>query len=379
MGPAVNEETANIEHAFAGRELAAPLIAEIRRAAARIPGELRLMEVCGTHTVSIFRHGIRSLLPDNVRLLSGPGCPVCVTPTGHIDLILQAARRERTLIATFGDMLRVPGSGGSLAEARARGEAEAAIVYSPMDALELARQNPDREIVFPGVGFETTAPAIAATILAAERQDIKNFSVIALAKTMPGVLERLLADPDLALSGLLCPGHVSAVIGAAAWRPLAEKFHLSCAVAGFEAADILAGILALARQAAAGEARVDNCYPRAVGEAGSLRAQKLLEQIFEPADSDWRGLGRIPASGLAIRKEYAPFDAVRRFGLTAASAPEPPGCRCGEILKGKMQPPDCPLFGRACSPLKPVGPCMVSAEGACAAWHRYGGAQQKIS
>ena len=361
---------------FGSRELCEPLVAEIRRLAdGPLAGrDIRIMEVCGTHTVAIFRAGIRSLLPKNIRLLSGPGCPVCVTPAGHIDLCVRAAERPEVILATFGDLLRVPGSHGSLAEARARGKAETVIVYSPMDALDLARNNPDRLVVFPGIGFETTAPTAAATVLAARAAGIGNFALIPLAKTMPGVLEALLADKDLALDGLLCPGHVSAITGAAFFRPLAEERGLCCAVAGFEAADILAGILALLRQMAAGKPEAANCYPRVVSEEGNRRARALVDQVFEPVDSPWRGLGVIPRSGLALRPEFAAFDAVRRLNLRAEDAPEPPGCRCGRILKGKLQPPECPLFGRACTPLHPVGPCMVSSEGSCAAWHRYGGA-----
>ncbi len=360
----------NLDDPFRGREICASLLAEIERIS---PEPVRIMEVCGTHTVSIFRHGIRSLLPKHITLLSGPGCPVCVTPASHIDLCLQAARQPGVVLATFGDLLRVPGSGGSLADARARGEAQVEVVYSPMDALELARQHPDIQVIFPAIGFETTAPTSAATVLAAAQQGVENFAIIPLAKTMPAVLQQLLADADLNLSGLLCPGHVSAIIGAAAYQPLVDRFGLSCAVAGFEPADILAGLLAILQQQATGEKRVDNCYPRAVSHQGNARAQALLAQVFEPVASEWRGLGTIEGSGLALKSSYQHYDAVRRFALSAQPVPDPPGCRCGSVLKGKIQPPDCPLYGRSCTPLAPVGPCMVSSEGTCAAYFKYQG------
>lgn len=361
----------NLDEHFRKRELCTPLLEEIHRTSGLSTRPMRVMEVCGTHTVSIFRHGIRTLLPKTITLLSGPGCPVCVTPAGHIDLCLQAAQHPQVVLATFGDLLRVPGSNGSLADARTRGEARVEVVYSAMDALAMAQQNDSVQVVFPAIGFETTAPAIAATILAAQQQKTGNFSIIPLAKTMPGALLQLLGDDDLQLSGLLCPGHVSAIIGAAAYQPLVDRFGLGCAVAGFEPADILAGLLALLQQQARGKARVDNCYPRAVTAQGNVRAQNLLTQVFEPVESEWRGLGIIAASGLALRSEYQQFDAVRRLQLSAAQVADPPACRCGSVLKGMIQPPQCPLYGRGCTPLSPIGPCMVSTEGTCAAYYRY--------
>jgi hydrogenase expression/formation protein HypD len=354
---------------FRSKAVTAPLVAEIARSLTR---PVRIMEVCGTHTMSIFRHGIRSLLPAGITLLSGPGCPVCVTPADHIDAFLAAAERPDVTIATFGDLIRVPGSRGSLATARAKG-ARVEIVYSPMDGLVLAKKEPERMVLFPAIGFETTVPAIAATILQAERLGIENFVIIAACKTMPQALETLLADPDLHIDGLLCPGHVSAIIGSDAYLPFAERHRLACAVAGFEPADILAGLLSLIRQINAGTPRVDNCYTRAVTAKGNTNAQKLIDQVFAPADSPWRGLGIIPGSGLVLRQQYQRFDGMIRLGLTVQPAKEPKGCRCGEILKGRLLPPDCPLYGTACTPLAPVGPCMVSNEGTCAAYYRYSG------
>ena len=352
---------------FRNREITSPLIDEIHRSLRR---PVRLMEVCGTHTMSIFRHGIRSLLPEGITLLSGPGCPVCVTPAGHIDAFVAAARMADVTVATFGDLIRVPGSNGSLGSARAEG-ARVEIVYSPMDAVEMAAREPERMVLFPAIGFETTAPAIAATVLAAERLNLDNFCIIAAHKTMPQALDVLMGDPALRVDGLLCPGHVSAIIGAAAYRPVAERYGLACAVAGFEPADILAGLLSLIRQGNEGQPRVDNCYPRVVTEEGNRRAQGLIETVFAPADSEWRGLGTIAGSGLVLREQYHRFDGMARLGIAMAPTREPKGCRCGEILQGRLLPPDCPLYGTACTPLRPVGPCMVSGEGTCAAYHRY--------
>ncbi len=365
----------NLDEPFREPAICTPLVEEIHRSVRNVSASLRIMEVCGTHTVSVFRHGIRTLLPSQITLLSGPGCPVCVTPAGHIDLCLQAAQQQDVVLATFGDLLRVPGSSGSLADARARGLARVQVVYSSMDALELARQDAAIQVVFPAIGFETTAPTIAATVLAAEQLGVENFFVIPLAKTMPEALMLLLGDAQLKLSGLLCPGHVSAIIGAAAYQPLVERFGLGCAVAGFEPADILAGLLALVQQQSRGKAQVDNCYPRAVSQAGNERAQALLAKVFMPVASEWRGLGSIPASGLALRDPYQRFDAVQRLQLTAHSVPDPPGCRCGSVLKGMIQPPQCPLYGSRCTPLSPIGPCMVSAEGSCAAYYTYSGSR----
>ena len=358
---------------FRSRAITGPLLEEIGRSLTR---PVRIMEVCGTHTMAIFRHGIRSLLPPGITLLSGPGCPVCVTPASHIDAFLAAARQPQVIIATFGDLIRVPGSKGSLAAARAGG-AQVEIVYSPMDALTLAQQAPEKLVVFPAIGFETTLPAIAATVVQAERLNITNFAIIAAGKTMPQALDALMSDPELQVDGLLCPGHVSAIIGAEAYAPLARKYRLSCAVAGFEPADILAGLLSLIRQITANQPTVANCYTRAVSGQGNLKAQQLIEQVFQPVDSEWRGLGTIAGSGLALREQYRRFDAMTRLGLAPVAAKEPKGCRCGEILKGRMLPPDCPLYGTGCTPLSPIGPCMVSNEGTCAAYYRY--SDQKTS
>ncbi len=354
---------------FRSRDLAEVLL----QALSAVPNsdrKIRIMEVCGTHTNAIFRHGLRSLLPKNIELISGPGCPVCVTPAGHVDAFIAAARLDGVIIATFGDLIRVPGSSGSLAQAREQG-ARVEIVYSPMDGLQLAQAETDQIVVFPAVGFETTAPTIAATILETERLGLNNFCVISAGKVMPPPLELLMADPDLNIDGLLCPGHVSAIIGADAYKPLAEKYNISCAVAGFEPADIVSGLLSLTRQICDDTARVDNCYTRVVTESGNQRAQQLVNEVFTIEDTEWRGLGIIPGSGLGLRDGYKKYDAFARLDLHVEPAPEPKGCKCGDILKGRLLPPACPLYGKRCTPLQPIGPCMVSSEGTCAAYYRY--------
>ena len=349
-------------------ELVKPLVEELRRAVTK---PLRVMEVCGSHTMAIFRNGLRSILPEGMELVSGPGCPVCVTSAPHMDAFIAMADRPGVRVAIFGDLFRVPGTNGSLANASARG-ARVDIVYSPMDALELAKQHHEETVVFLGVGFETTTPGIAATIMAAKVQQIKNFVVFSTQKTMPPPLIALLDDPELKIDGLLCPGHVSSIIGAGAYEPLAKKYGLACVVAGFETADLVKGLIMLARQVASGNIQVENVYPRVVSWEGNPRAQKMVDEIFEPADMEWRGLGVIPGSGLKIRAAYADFDAQVRFDIELPPAQEAKGCMCGQILKGIATPRECPLFTKRCSPANPIGPCMVSSEGTCAAYHKYG-------
>jgi len=353
---------------FRDPELAKLLVARLKKEASR---PLRIMEVCGTHTMAIFRNGIRAILPEQFELISGPGCPVCVTSAPHLDAFLSLAHRPNTRLAIFGDLFRVPGSKDSLAEASGRG-AKVNIVYSPMDALILAQKHPEDTVVFLGVGFETTTPSIAATILAAKNEKVHNFTVFSTHKLMPPTLMALLDDPDLQLDGLLCPGHVSAIIGAGAYQPMVDKYKLACVVAGFETLDLLYGLLLLARQIGEGKPRVENSYGRAVRWEANGRAEKMVNLIMKPVDSQWRGLGVIGQSGLAIRPEYEDFDAEKRFNITLPKSPEPKACLCGEILKGIKNPLQCPLFDDHCSPSNPVGPCMVSSEGTCAAYYKYG-------
>ncbi|MDH5299100.1 MAG: hydrogenase formation protein HypD [Desulfobulbaceae bacterium] len=332
---------------------------------------LSFMEVCGTHTMAIARYSIRTLMPKAITLTSGPGCPVCVTATGDIDSFIAASKVPGAIITTFGDLIRVPGSKSSLQEEMGRG-ADVRVVYSPLDALAIARSHPDHQVIFLGVGFETTTPTVAATMIAARGEEIGNFSVLSSHKVMMPALTALLGDPELRIDGLICPGHVSVVIGADAYQPLVRQYSTPCVVAGFEPLDILQAVLLLALQIVEKNPRVEVAYQRAVTESGNSRARAVMEEVFAPDDAPWRGLGVIPASGLAIREAYQSFDARCRFDLPKIQAEEPAGCRCGEVLKGIMPPSGCRLFGSACHPGRPVGPCMVSSEGACAAFHRYG-------
>ena len=361
----------NFQDEFRDRELVRNMAANIRRMAERLNAPATFMEVCGTHTMSIYQYGIRSLLPDNVRLISGPGCPVCVTPVDYVDKSIACTADSGNIVATFGDMLRVPGSHSSLMEERAQG-ADVRIVYSPRDAVALAQANPDRRVIFLGVGFETATPTIAASIMDAARLNLKNYFVLASHKTIPIPMEVLSADPELNLSGYLCPAHVSTVIGGNAYKPLAEKFHIPCVVTGFEPADVMQGIEMLLAQILAGESKVEIQYSRAVSWEGNPKARAIMEKVFAPCDAAWRGLGILPGTGLAIRPELAVFDAEQALEIRVPEGRENPACRCGEVLKGKLTPFDCPLFATACTPESPVGACMVSSEGTCAAAYKYG-------
>lgn len=352
------------------REHMAQLTAELAEVARATDGRLSFMEVCGTHTVSGFRSGIHALMPAGVRLVSGPGCPVCVTAQRYIDVLIDLGRRESVTLTTYGDMLRVTGQGGSLELARSEG-ADVRVVTSSMEAVEIARSEPHRQVVFAAVGFETTAPATAAAVLAAEQQELQNFTVLAAHKLVLPAMQTLLADPNLAIDGFLCPGHVSVVIGAEAYRPVVEDFGRPCVVAGFEPLQMMEGILHLARQAVAGEARLENLYPTVVGDRPQPHAATLIERVFERGDSAWRALGVMPDSGLDLRPAYARFDALTRFDLVLGEDVDPPGCRCGEVITGQCEPLDCGLFGAVCTPVTPIGPCMVSSEGTCQAWFKY--------
>ncbi len=343
----------------------------LRKMAEKLSDPVSFMEVCGTHTMSIYRYGLRSLLPDNVRLVSGPGCPVCVTPASYVDKALACARIRGNIVATFGDMMRVPGSASSLMEARGEG-GDVRIVYSPLDALEIAKRNRDKKVVFLGVGFETTAPAVAAAILEGERLGVPNFCVLAAHKTMPLPMELLSSDPELSLSGYICPAHVSVIIGGNAYLPIVGKHRIPCVVTGFEPADLLQGVSMLLSQVMKGEAGVEIQYSRGVSPNGNPRALEIMNRVFEPCDAIWRGVGMIPGSGLSIRNRFSGFDAERIFDLDIPVEKENSACRCGDVLKGKLSPFDCPLFGSSCTPEEPVGACMVSSEGTCAAAYKYG-------
>ncbi|MBR3498338.1 MAG: hydrogenase formation protein HypD [Selenomonadaceae bacterium] len=334
--------------------------------------KLRLMEVCGTHTVAIFRSGIRQVLPENVELVSGPGCPVCVTNDEYIDKAIEYARKKGFVVATFGDMLKVPGTRTSLSAAAAEG-ANFRVVYSPLDSLTLAKENPRKKIIFLAVGFETTAPTQAATVLAAKAQGIKNLFMLSAQKLVPPALRFLLGDAATKVDGFLLPGHVAVVIGARAFNFLSEEFLVPSAVAGFEADEILTALVSLLEQIDGGRAEVANDYRAVVKAEGNVAAQKILSQVYEVADADWRGIGKIPSSGLRMREEFAAFDIERAEPIELEHAEKKSACRCGEVLRGVINPTECPLFGKACQPLHAIGPCMVSVEGVCAAWFKYGG------
>jgi len=344
----------------------------LERLCATLEGRtLRFMEVCGTHTVAIFRSGLRSLLPKGIVHLSGPGCPVCVTHESEINAFLDLAEKPGVIIATFGDLMRVPGSRGRTLKAAQADGARVAVVYSPPDALKLAADNPDATVVFLGVGFETTAPGVAASLKMAKAQGLGNFRVLSFHKLVPPALEVLLTDPDNVIDAFIMPGHVSAIIGIEPYRPVAERYGKAAAVAGFEPLDILQALLFLAECQRDGVASVANLYRRVVRDEGNAKARAVMAEVFTPADALWRGIGRIPGSGLEIGEAFAAFDAKRDFGIEITECPPLPGCKCGEVLKGKLAPNQCPLFGRACTPAKPVGPCMVSTEGSCAAYYKY--------
>jgi hydrogenase expression/formation protein HypD len=346
------------------------LAASLREAMKQLDRPVRLMEVCGTHTVAIFRCGLRTLFPSALKLISGPGCPVCVTAQGYIDAACRIARRPDVSVLTYGDMVRVPGGEGSLETCRGEG-AHVAVVYSPRDAVQFAADHPDREVVFLAVGFETTAPGTAAAVLEARRRGVENLSFLMGHKRVLPALEMLVAAEDLAIDGFVLPGHVSVILGTQAYRPLAERRGVACAVAGFEPQGILAAILELLEQLRTGDRRVANCYSAAVPEDGNPVARGWMEEVFRVEPASWRAIGEIPDSGLALREPYRDFDALERLGERIGPDVQPAGCRCGEVIQGRCEPVDCELFGRGCTPRRPVGPCMVSSEGTCAAWFRY--------
>jgi len=340
----------------------------------------RLMEFCGGHTHAIFKFGLRQLLPPTVRLLSGPGCPVCVTSSSDVDRAIAMAHLPDVIMTTFGDMMRVPGSmhspapkmaGRSLQDAKAQG-ADVRMVYSTLDALSIARSNPDRQVIFLGIGFETTAPTIAAAILQAQAEGVDNFCVLSLHKLTPPATKAILDAGEVQLSGIIGPGHVTTIIGSDAWEFLPDDYGIPCAIAGFEPLDILQAICSLVDMIERDTPAVSNAYRRSVCPEGNRVAQQMMQQVFQVAPAEWRGLGIVPASGLSLRDEYAAFDAACRFPVKVGPSEEPKGCRCGEVLRGVTEPSQCPLFRRACTPEHPIGPCMVSSEGACAAYMQYG-------
>jgi len=328
-----------------------------------------IMEVCGSHTMAIARYGIRDILPAPIHLISGPGCPVCVTDAGYIDTAIELARRGVVLV-TFGDMLNVPGSETSLAAVRSEGHA-IEVCYSPLRALELAREMPDRQIVFLAIGFETTVAPALAIIERAEAEGIANLSLLVAFKLVPPALKALMGDTRLQIDAFLCPAHVSAIIGADAYLPFTGENGVPCVIAGFEPLDILLGLKGILKQLVDGVARVDNQYSRVVTAAGNALAQQLMEKYLDPADVSWRGIAVIPDSGLALKSEWSQYDAEKRHHISVSIGEVDPACRCGDVIKGIASPFDCPMFGNVCTPGKPSGPCMVSSEGSCAAYYKY--------
>jgi hydrogenase expression/formation protein HypD len=329
------------------------------------------MEFCGGHTVAIFKNGLRQLLPENIEMLSGPGCPVCVTASPDLDKAIALSRLPGIIITSFGDMIRVPGSRSSLQQAKANG-ADVRIVYSVQDALGIARENPEKSVAFIGIGFETTAPTIAASILQAEQEKLNNYFVLSLNKICPPIIKTILDLGEVNLNGIICPGHVSSIIGSQPYQFIPDNYKIACAVSGFEPVDILMAIDMLVNQIESGQPQIEIAYRRGVKAEGNVHAIRLMEQVFDIGDANWRGIGVVPRSGLRLKPQYERFDADRRFDIEASPACEPEGCLCGSILRGVSNPLACPLFRNACTPEHPVGPCMVSSEGSCATYYQYG-------
>jgi hydrogenase expression/formation protein HypD len=356
---------------FRDGKLSKRLSEAISAKARALPAErIRIMEVCGTHTVAIFRSGLRGLLAPQVVLLSGPGCPVCVTPIGYIDHAIELGRIPGVIIATFGDMVKVPGSYSNLERERARG-ADIRVVYSVTDAAKIAESEARKKVVFLGVGFETTAPTIASAIIEAQKKGLENFYVLSAHKLIPPAMEALLSDRDVKIDAFLCPGHVSVIIGARSYAKISEKFKKPCVVSGFEPLDVLQSILMILTQISEVTSKSEIQYTRCVTWDGNTQAQRLMESVFEVCDANWRGLGVIPRSGLKVREEFATFDASLQFEVKLPKERSDKRCLCGEILRGVKTPPQCGLFAKVCTPENPVGPCMVSSEGTCSAYFKY--------
>ncbi len=357
---------------FRNPEKALALQKEIAKLSQQIDKHLKIMEVCGGHTHAIFKYGIEEILPNNIELIHGPGCPVCVMPKGRIDEAIALCQNPDIIFTTFGDTMRVPGSKISLLQAKAQG-ADIRMVYSPLDSLKIAKENPHKEIVFFGLGFETTAPSTAFTILQAAAENITNFSMFSNHVLVIPALQALLENPDLQLDGFVGPGHVSMVIGTEPYEFITQKYHKPIVISGFEPLDIFQSIWMLLKQIVENRCQVENQYNRLVETRGNQNALTAMNQVFTVREKfAWRGLGEIPNSGLKIRPEYAQFDAEVKFNLPNLTVPDHKACKCGDILKGVLKPWECKVFGTACTPENPIGACMVSSEGACAAYYKYG-------
>jgi len=329
-----------------------------------------IMEVCGTHTMVISRYGLRQIIPETINLISGPGCPVCVTPASDIDTILEITENYDISLFTFGDMLHVPGSKSSLYDKKSEGK-DIKICYSPSDALNFAKKNPSRKVILLAIGFETTIPLTSVIIKRAYTEKINNFFIYNVHKLIPEALETLLKDEHVKIDAFLCPGHVSAIIGSIPYKSIAEKYRVPCVISGFEPFDILESIDMIIKQIKDDRYDVQIQYNRVVREEGNPAAIKLIYEVFDKTDSVWRGLGNIPDSGLKLKEDFLRFDAKIHFPVKKIKSKEPPGCRCGDVLKGIKKPFECKLFSKVCRPDNPVGPCMVSSEGSCAAYYRY--------
>lgn len=345
------------------------LIADQSKILAERNRRVNIMEICGSHTMAIGRYGIRGLLPANVGLISGPGCPICVTDPGYIDTAVALAKRGM-IIATFGDMMRVPGSDTDLTVCRAEG-GDVRVCFSPAAAVDLARDNPDRHVVFLGIGFETTIATVVSMVDMALKRGVNNLSLLTAFKLVPPALKALLTDEEISIDAFLCPAHISAIIGSRAYEPIVSEHHVPCVIAGFEPLDILHGTNGILSQLINEDARVENLYARVVRPEGNHKAQGYIAHYLESVDAVWRGFGVIPASGLGLREEFSDFDAEKRFDMPVQMGRQHAGCGCGDVIKGKIRPPECRLFGGACTPDHPIGPCMVSAEGTCSAYYKY--------
>lgn len=355
---------------FRNKNLIGGISEKIRKIA--LKDKINIMEVCGTHTQAFFRFGLNKILPNSLRLLSGPGCPVCVSSQEYIDDAVRLAGHKDVIILTFGDMLRIPGSNSTLEKERAR-FGNVRVVYSALDSLKVARLNPGKKVIFLAVGFETTAPTIALTILSARKENVKNLFFFSSLKLIPAAMNYLVQDKRLNLHGFLCPGHVSAIIGTKPYEFIPQRYKIGCCIAGFEPLDILEAIYFLIRQILSNRPRVENQYTRVVTRQGNPKAREIIAEVFTVHDAYWRGLGRIPQSGLTLKKEFYKFDAKKVFGLrhVVRNVGRTTQCRCADVLKGLISPLDCPLFSKVCSPENPVGPCMVSNEGSCNAYYKY--------
>ncbi|MBU1043531.1 MAG: hydrogenase formation protein HypD [Candidatus Omnitrophica bacterium] len=356
---------------FRNPKLAKQLIKLIHKLAAQLDKPISIMEVCGSHTVAMFRYGIRKILPDNIRVIAGPGCPVCVTSQEDIDRAIGICEYPDTIITTFGDMIKVPGTKTTLRDIQAQGR-DIRVVYSTLNALDFARENKQKKVIHIAVGFETTIPTVAAAVQRAKQEKLNNFFVLSSHKIIPPALKVLVASPKSEISGFLLPGHVSTIIGSKPYEFLVKKYKIPCVIAGFEALDILQSIVMLLNQQINKQPKVEMQYARCVNAQGNLVAQKMIAQVFKVSDVQWRGLGLMKKSGLILRPEYKAFDALRHFPVKVPKTKKT-ACRCGDVLQGIINPTQCVLFKKICNPSMPIGPCMVSSEGACSAYYRYGG------